>query len=592
MSATAVLRSIPILMTFLMLLEQFALSHSQVENQFIFNGFNGANRHHNGIAEIQPNGLLQLTNTSKRQIGRAFFPFPLKFNNSSSNISDSLSFSANFVFAIVPEETDPSGGHGIAFTIAPTMELTGAISNQYLGLFNSSSNGLSSNHVFAIELDTVQSPEFGDINGDHVGIDVNNLRSLESAPTAYFVEDEGQNRSLELLNGNPMQLWIDSRKWTMVSSQYILGWSFSKIGKAQSLDYSKLPSLPRRKSKANGDLQIIIPVIVVIALLVTIFGGAFAYVVRRKTYVEIREDWEKEYSPQRFSFKDLYKATEGFKEKELLGRRGFGKVYRGVLPSSSEQVAVKRISHNSEQGMKEFVSEILLGYCRRKGELLLVYEYMPNGSLDKFLFNNSKPNLSWDQRFQILKGVASALLYLHEEWEQVVLHRDVKASNILLDANFNGRLGDFGLARLCDHGYIAPELTRTGKATTSTDVFAFGIFILELASGRKPLEPQLEPEETFLTDRVLELWKAGAILDAADPRLEGEYVADEMDTRQMVQYLDGIVTLPGIPLDGVTVRTDMMTVEHTASTDCVVSLATSYEENSVSANSCSSPCLS
>ncbi|PPR85851.1 hypothetical protein GOBAR_AA34844 [Gossypium barbadense] len=128
-------------------------------------------------------------------------------------------------------------------------------------------------------------------------------------------------------------------------------------------------------------------------------------------------------------------------------------------------------------------------------------------------------------------------------------------------------------------GYIAPELTRTGKATTSTDVFAFGIFMLELASGRKPLEPQLEPEETFLTDRVLELWKAGAILDAADPRLEAN----------MWQMKWRIVTLaPGIPLDGVTVRTDKMTVEHTASTDCVVSLATSYEENSVSANSCSS----
>ncbi|KAH1066894.1 hypothetical protein J1N35_031881 [Gossypium stocksii] len=131
--------------------------------------------------------------------------------------------------------------------------------------------------------------------------------------------------------------------------------------------------------------------------------------------------------------------------------------------------------------------------------------------------------------------------------------------------------------------------------------------MLELASGRKPLEPQLEPEETFLTGRVLELWKAGAILDAAEPRLEGEYVADEMElvlklgllctipiaanrpsTRQMVQYLDGIVTLPRIPLDDVTVRTDMMTVEHAASTDCVVPLATSYEENSVSADSCSS----
>jgi serine/threonine protein kinase len=111
--------------------------------------------------------------------------------------------------------------------------------------------------------------------------------------------------------------------------------------------------------------------------------------------------------------------------------------------------------------MKEFVAEIismgrlrhrnlvqLLGYCRRKGELILVYDYMPNGSLNKFLNGKEKKNLNWLQRFQILKGVASSLLYLHEEWEQVVLHRDVKASNVLLDAELNGRLGDFGLAKL------------------------------------------------------------------------------------------------------------------------------------------------
>ncbi|GMI92172.1 L-type lectin receptor kinase IV.2 [Hibiscus trionum] len=673
MAATAVLRSISVLISFLMCLEQFVLS--QVENQFVFNGFNGTNLHLNGIAEIQPNGLLALTNTSKRQIGRAFFPFPLKFNTSSTNISDSLSFSTNFVFAMVPaEETNPRGGHGIAFTISPTMELPGAAPTQYLGLFNSSTNGLSSNHVFAVELDAVPTTEFGDISGIHVGIDVNNLRSLESAPPTYFADDEGANKSLDLLTGNPMQLWIEyeeankllnvtlapmrsnkpsrpllstsvdlstvlldsmyvgfsSSTGELTSSQYILGWSFSKTGKAQSLDYSKLPSLPQQsKSKSNSNIRIIIPLIAAVALLVTIFGGA--YVIRRKKYEEIREEWEKEYGPQRFSFKDLYKATKGFKEKELLGSGGFGRVYRGVLPSSNEQVAVKRISHDSRQGMKEFVSEIvsmgrlrhrnlvqLLGYCRRKGELLLVYDYMPNGSLDKFLFSNSMPNLSWSQRFRILKGVASALLYLHEEWEQVVIHRDVKASNILLDANFNGRLGDFGLAKLYDHGsnpsttrvvgtvgYIAPELARTGKATTGTDVFAFGTFMLELACGRHPLEPQLESEQIILADWVCGLWKVGAILDATDPRLEGEYVTDEMElvlklgvlctnpiaanrpsTRQMVQHLDGNITLPEMPLDGV--RIDMMTVQNETSTDFAASFPTSYDENSVSANSFSS----
>ncbi|KAG8495031.1 hypothetical protein CXB51_012703 [Gossypium anomalum] len=330
----------------------------------------------------------------------------------------SLLFSTNFVFAIVPEETNPIGGHGIAFTIAPTMELTGAISNQYLGLFNSLSNGLSSNHVFAIELDTVQSPEFGYINGGHVVVDrfeeVDKLLNETLAPVGSNKPSQPLlSTTVDLSNVllDSMYVHFSSSTSEVVSSQNILGWGFSKIGKVQSLDYSKPPSLPRRKPKVNGDLQIIIPVIVVIALLVTIFGGAFAYVVRRKTYEEIREDWEKKYSPQRFSFKDLYKATEGFKEKELLGRRGFGKEF------VSEIVSIGRLRHrNLEQ---------LLGYYRRKGELLLVYEYMPNGSLDKFLFNNSKPNLSWDQGFQILKGVASALLYLHEEWEQVVLHRDV-----------------------------------------------------------------------------------------------------------------------------------------------------------------------
>ncbi|KAB1225893.1 L-type lectin-domain containing receptor kinase IV.2 [Morella rubra] len=244
--------------------------------------------------------------------------------------------------------------------------------------------------------------------------------------------------------------------------------------------------------------------------------------------------------------------------------------------------------------MKEFVAEIislgrlrhrnlvqLLGYCRRRGELLLVYDYMPNGSLDKFLYSNGRPSLDWLTRFRIIRGVASGLLYLHEEWEQVVLHRDIKASNVLLDAEFNGRLADFGLARLCDHdtypqtthvagtiGYLAPELTRTGKATTCTDVFAFGAFMLEMACGRRPIELQGQPEKEILVDWVFECWRKGAILDASDPKLEGNYVVEEMilvlelgllcshaipaarpSMRQVTQILDGDANLPAVPYD-------------------------------------------
>nr|POE98058.1 l-type lectin-domain containing receptor kinase i.8 [Quercus suber] len=269
------------------------------------------------------------------------------------------------------------------------------------------------------------------------------------------------------------------------SDQYILGWSFNSSGQAQSLDVSKLPSLPRqRKTKQIPRLMIMVFVIAVTLVLITITGAA--YIIRRKKYEEIREDWEREYGPHRFIYKNLYKATKGFSDKELLGAGGFGNVYRGILPSSNVQIAVKRVSHNSKQGMKEFVAEIismgrlrhrnlvqLLGYCRRRGELLLVYDYMSNGSLDKFLYSNEKPNLSWFQRFQIIKG------------------------------------------------YLAPEISRTRRETTCTDVFSFGAFMLEVACGRRPVGLQVLTEDIILVDWVFECWRRGAILDASDPRLEG-----------------------------------------------------------------------
>ena len=141
-----------------------------------------------------------------------------------------------------------------------------------------------------------------------------------------------------------------------------------------------------------------------------------------------------------------------------------------------------------------------------------------------------------------MRNIVKGILYLHEEWEQIVLHRDVKASNVLLDAELNGRLGDFGLARLYDHGtnpqtthvvgtvgYLAPEIIRTRRATTCTDVFSFGAFMLEVACGRRPVGLQGLTEDIVLVDWVFECWRRGAILDASDPRLEGNYVVEEME---------------------------------------------------------------
>uniref|UniRef100_A0A2N9H4I3 non-specific serine/threonine protein kinase n=1 Tax=Fagus sylvatica TaxID=28930 RepID=A0A2N9H4I3_FAGSY len=613
------------MLQFLIILYVFyiCLAFAQNEDQFIYNGFLQAKLQLDGTAEIQSNGLLQLTNTknvSLGQVGHAFFKFPLKFNTtSSSGITPSLSFSTNFVFVIVPL-VPTVGAHGIAFAISATRNFSHAGGNQYLGIFSSSNNGLPANHILAIELDTVLNPEFGDIDKNHVGIDVNSLNSTESVPAMYFSNKDEKNISLELISGNPMHLWIDydeadkllnvtlaptkipkpnrplmskpidlsryllesmyvgfsATSGTLApSNHYVLGWSFNKSGQAQSLDVSRLPQPPRlRKKRESPGLMIILLLIAVALLVITIIGAA--YNSWRKKYEEILEDWEREYGPHRFSYKNLYKATKGFSDKELLG------------------AGVKKVSHDSKQGIKEFVAEIismgrlrhrnlvqLLGYCRRKGELLLVYDYMPNGSLDKFLYSNEKSNLNWFQRFRILRGVASGLLYLHEDWEQVVIHRDVKASNVLLDSELNGRLGDFGLARLYDHGtnpqtthvvgtvgYLAPEFTRTGKATTCTDVFAFGAFMLEVACGRRPIELQRLHEEEILIDWVFECWRKGAIIGASDPRLEGNYVVEEMELvlklgllcshsmpearpsmRQVMQFLDGDAKLPELTND-------------------------------------------
>ena len=221
----------------------------------------------------------------------------------------------------------------------------------------------------------------------------------------------------------------------------------------------------------------------------------------------------------------------------------------------------------------------LLGYCRRKGELLLVYDYMPNGSLDKHLHDRSKcSTLDWPQRLHIIRGVASGLSYLHEDWEQIVIHRDVKASNVLLDDQMNGRLGDFGLARLYDHGsdartthvvgtmgYLAPELGHTGKATPATDVLAFGAFLLEVTCGRRPIEQDEHGNHTMLVDWVSERWRRGSIIDAADTMTPDGFNPDEVSLvlklgmlcshqlpnarptmRQVMQYLDGDKVLPDL----------------------------------------------
>ncbi|KAJ4978401.1 hypothetical protein NE237_009181 [Protea cynaroides] len=269
-------------------------------------------------------------------------------------------------------------------------------------------------------------------------------------------------------------------------------------------------------------------------------------------------------SPKEFSYKELKLATKSFDSDKIIGHGAFGTVYKGIIPDTGAIVAVKKCSHSGGQGRAEFLSELsiigglrhrnlvpLQGWCHEKGEILLVYDLMPNGSLDKALFESRYP-LPWHHRRKILMGVASALAYLHQECENQVIHRDIKSSNIMLDEAFNGRLGDFGLARQVEHdkspdasvtagtmGYLAPEYLLTGRATEKTDVFSFGAVVLEVASGRRPIEKELTGVgkvgmNSNLVEWVWSLHREGKLLSAADARLGSEFDEGEMTRVIMV----------------------------------------------------------
>ncbi|XP_057832276.2 L-type lectin-domain containing receptor kinase IX.2-like [Cryptomeria japonica] len=271
---------------------------------------------------------------------------------------------------------------------------------------------------------------------------------------------------------------------------------------------------------------------------------------------EIEIDRLVDQGPSRYKLEDLKAGTDNFSETLKLGQGGFGGVYKGVIGEANEVVAIKRVSQGSRQGLKEFISEIsivsrvrhrnlvqLFGWCHEKGELILVYEYMSNGSLDKHLFiKGDSPPLHWSRRYQIALEIACGLLYLHEEWDHCIVHRDVKSSNVMLDNNFNAKLGDFGLARILEHnclsqttmaagtlGYMAPESVTTGRTSPESNVYSFGAVALEFATGRRAVDKSLQEHNMRVVEWVWDLYGQGKVLEAADEKLNEEYERLEME---------------------------------------------------------------
>ncbi|XLT11128.1 hypothetical protein HN51_056921 [Arachis hypogaea] len=272
------------------------------------------------------------------------------------------------------------------------------------------------------------------------------------------------------------------------------------------------------KGKSNSTgivIAVVVPIFVVLVLLISVC--IFIRARKRKRSFHNHNDTEvnNEIEPiesLQFNFDTIRTATNNFSEENKLGRGGFGPVYKGKL-SNGREIAVKRLSMNSGQGDTEFKNEVLLvaklqhrnlvrllGFCLERKERLLVYEFVPNKSLDYFIFDPIKrAHLDWEKRYKIIGGIAKGLLYLHEDSRLRIIHRDLKASNILLDEEMNPKISDFGMARLFlvdqtqgntnrvvgTYGYMAPEYIMQGQFSVKSDVFSFGVMVLEIVSGQK-----------------------------------------------------------------------------------------------------------
>uniref|UniRef100_A0A0E0ECI7 Uncharacterized protein n=1 Tax=Oryza meridionalis TaxID=40149 RepID=A0A0E0ECI7_9ORYZ len=320
------------------------------------------------------------------------------------------------------------------------------------------------------------------------------------------------------------------------------------------------PTGGRKKNKSGTALAIALPLVVILLATVAICLSVQWWRRRSRSKqqpsnsIQMAEDIENTDSLF-IDLSTLRAATGNFSESNRIGEGGFGSVYKGVLPSG-EEIAVKRLSMSSGQGIEELKNELVLvaklqqknlvrlvGVCLQEHEKLLVYEYMPNRSIDTILFDLEKrKELDWGKRFRIINGIARALQYLHEDSQLRIIHRDLKASNVLLDSDYNPKISDFGLARLFEgdqtrevtsrvvgtYGYMAPEYAMRGHYSVKSDVFSFGILMIEIVTGRRSSGSYSFDQSYDLLSRVWEHWTMGTILEMMDPSLTSHAPRDQM----------------------------------------------------------------
>ncbi|XP_024004624.1 cysteine-rich receptor-like protein kinase 11 isoform X2 [Eutrema salsugineum] len=303
---------------------------------------------------------------------------------------------------------------------------------------------------------------------------------------------------------------------------------------------------------------IVVATIVTILILLVLCFFLFR---RRKPYQRTENESDSDISTEhssQYDFKTIEAATNKFSMSNKLGEGGFGEVYKGKLSNGTE-VAVKRLSKKSGQGAREFRNEAvlvsklqhrnlvrLLGFCLEREEKILIYEFVPNKSLDYFLFDPEKQaQVDWTRRYNIIGGIARGILYLHQDSQLTIIHRDLKASNILLDANMNPKISDFGLSTIFGmeqtrgntsriagtYAYMSPEYAMHGQFSMKSDVYSFGVLVLEIISGKKN-SGVYQMDETSTAGNLVtyawRLWRNESPLELVDPAIGRNYQSNEV----------------------------------------------------------------
>ncbi|KAJ4792832.1 receptor lectin kinase [Rhynchospora pubera] len=548
-------------------------------------------------------GLTKETSVPSSSAGSLICNLPIQFFDQVTNTS--ASFSTKFSFSITNQNPE-SFGDGLTFFISANNSSLGATGG-FLGIFNST-NLTNNSPIIAIEFDTRLNEEFNDTTDNHVGLDISgplsiktvdlgsyevNLKSgnLTTAWIDYSNKDSQLDIWLAYTNVKPgkpiFSVTIDlSRNFAQfmyvgfsastegsTELHMVRDWTFQTFGfpsnlysnvtqNSTNISVGTIPNITINSTDASSRKKIGLALGILGPVALCLAFVLFMWVTIKKLieFTTKKDGLASEVlkGPRKFTYKELSAATRGFNMTRIIGKGAFGTVFKAVMPGTGVTYAVKR-AKQEHQCKSEFVSELsiiaclrhknlvqLEGWCDDKGELLLVYEFMPHGSLDKVLYRepNQDPGsvFNWPQRYNVAIGLASALSYLHQECEQRVIHRDIKTSNILLDVNFNPRLGDFGLARLMDHnkspvstltagtmGYLAPEYLQCGKATDQTDVFSYGVVVLEVCCGRRPIDKEDGSKKTVnLVDWVWKLYSEDRLIEAADRRLNGEFDEEGM----------------------------------------------------------------